>query len=236
MDILSRLLFSLNNISCVWCLFPTVLPLPPVATDIPFPSFMKVPTPFSSHCNEAFATCHLPAMTAPDFIEKGSWTEYLYGGQKFMDIRVSIFEGSPRLHPIEGLKFSTKQLSNDPNILDLCSTKFISVFGWCRFEGQTDIERLWENDHEINHQFMIDGRITCLSKSKSKLSCALFGIVASMAGVVRGVLLTRASRTAFQPMGVGYGYGKQSGLKKARWYVRRCNNFIYWSCLSSSLN
>lgn len=40
----------------------------PAAQDIPFASFMKLPEPFVTSYIEAFNSCHLPAMTDPDFL------------------------------------------------------------------------------------------------------------------------------------------------------------------------
>ena len=49
---------------------------PPAAQDIPFASFMKLPEPFATSYIEAFNSCHLPAMTDPDFLVDEEWTGY----------------------------------------------------------------------------------------------------------------------------------------------------------------
>lgn len=49
---------------------------PPTAQDIPFASFMKLPEPFVTSYIEAFNSCHLPAMTDPDFLVDEEWTGY----------------------------------------------------------------------------------------------------------------------------------------------------------------
>ena len=53
----------------------------PSCNQIPFSSFMKIPLPFAKLSSEYFASCHLEAMTKPEFLIGDEWMGYYsYGG------------------------------------------------------------------------------------------------------------------------------------------------------------
>ncbi|KAF3171476.1 hypothetical protein TWF788_009697 [Orbilia oligospora] len=57
----------------------------PLAIDIPFESFMKLPLPFKSEPKD-FASCHLEIMTSKEFLEDGAWMGFNgYGLPRYLD-------------------------------------------------------------------------------------------------------------------------------------------------------
>jgi hypothetical protein len=106
-------------------------PIPPVACQIPFSTFMTAPLPFSFSSADIFHNCHLPVMTTPEFIESGEWAGYVFSNQNMQP------GGQPAvIIPIQGIRFST--IVHEENyILDLCSiTLFDSVKSSFHFEGK----------------------------------------------------------------------------------------------------
>ena len=73
----------------------------PAAQDIPFASFMKLPEPFVTSYIEAFNSCHLPAMTDPDFLVDEEWTGY-FGYPDPFEIGIFMVED---LAPVGGKLF-----------------------------------------------------------------------------------------------------------------------------------
>ncbi|KAF4628182.1 hypothetical protein G7Y89_g9970 [Cudoniella acicularis] len=120
---------------------PATLPIPPSAFDIPFASFMKIPAPLSPDCVEQFGKCHLPAMTAPSFLESGTWTGYLCGS---LD---APFKTTPTWNaPMRDLTFTTTAQEEDSNILNFRSNNsHLGVFGSFHLKGQ-----MWRDSGKMN--------------------------------------------------------------------------------------
>ncbi|EGX52631.1 hypothetical protein AOL_s00007g414 [Orbilia oligospora ATCC 24927] len=60
----------------------------PLAIDIPFESFMKLPLPFKSDPKD-FASCHLEIMTSKEFLEDGAWMGFNgYGLPRHLDLGI----------------------------------------------------------------------------------------------------------------------------------------------------
>ncbi|KAF3199760.1 hypothetical protein TWF192_000767 [Orbilia oligospora] len=60
----------------------------PLAIDIPFESFMKLPLPFKSEPKD-FASCHLEIMTSKEFLEDGAWMGFNgYGLPRYLDLGI----------------------------------------------------------------------------------------------------------------------------------------------------
>jgi hypothetical protein len=111
-------------------------PIPPVACQIPFSTFMTAPLPFSFSSADIFHNCHLPAMTTPEFIESGEWAGYFCSNT---DMRPG---GQPAFNvPIQGIRFTTI-IHKEDSILDLCSiTLFDSAT--CPFHLEGKLLRDW---------------------------------------------------------------------------------------------